>query len=315
MNKTDKIVVEDYMEGERLDAALAGYYENMSRSLIKNYINDGQILVNGQPSKASHKLRTGEEITLTVPSARNPRILPQNLPLEIIYQDHDIALINKPQGLVVHPAHGHWENTLVNSLLYHLDDLSGINGILRPGIVHRLDKDTSGIMAIAKNDRAHRSLASQIKAHTINREYTALVRGTIAENQGLIDAPVGRSKTDRKKMAVVRDGKPAQSQYRVVARFKDFTLVKVKLLTGRTHQIRVHFSYIKHSVAGDPVYGSGQNPFNRTAQILHAHLLGFNHPGNQEYMEFTSPLPEYFQNIIKTLQETSASDSMNFRGT
>ncbi|MDR1159135.1 MAG: RluA family pseudouridine synthase, partial [Syntrophomonadaceae bacterium] len=172
MNKIDKLTVEAHIEGERLDVALAGYYENVSRSLIKKYINDGKILVDGQTSKASHKLQIGEEITISIPPVQNLQILPQNLPLEIIYQDQDIALVNKPQGLVVHPAHGHWENTLVNALLYHLDDLSGINGILRPGIVHRLDKDTSGVMVIAKNDKAHQSLARQIKAHTINREYT-----------------------------------------------------------------------------------------------------------------------------------------------
>ena len=203
--------------------------------------------------------------------------------------------------MVVHPAPGHQDGTMVNALLYHIKDLSGINGDLRPGIVHRLDKDTSGVMVAAKNDAAHRSLAAQIKDHTINREYVALVHGVIKENLGTIDAPIGRSKVDRKKMAVVGNGKPAISHYQVLQRYRNYSLVKVTLLTGRTHQIRVHFAYIKHSVVGDPLYSSAKSHFNLDSQALHAKLLGFIHPVSGQYMEFNSEMPEYFQAIIRQL--------------
>jgi 23S rRNA pseudouridine1911/1915/1917 synthase len=204
--------------------------------------------------------------------------------------------------MVVHPSPGHRDGTLVNALLYHIKDLSGINGDLRPGIVHRLDKDTSGVMVVAKNDAAHRSLAAQIKDHTINREYVALVHGVIKENLGTIDAPIGRSKLDRKKMAVVGNGRVAISNYQVLQRYRNYSLVKVKLLTGRTHQIRVHFAYIKHPVVGDPLYSSAKPHFNLDSQALHARLLGFVHPSSGMYMEFSSELPEYFQAIIRELE-------------
>jgi 23S rRNA pseudouridine1911/1915/1917 synthase len=204
--------------------------------------------------------------------------------------------------MVVHPSPGHQDGTLVNALLYHIKDLSGINGDLRPGIVHRLDKDTSGVMVVAKNDAAHRSLAAQIKDHTINREYVALVHGVIKENLGTIDAPIGRSKLDRKKMAVVGNGRVAISNYQVLQRYRNYSLVKVKLLTGRTHQIRVHFAYIKHPVVGDPLYSSAKPHFNLDSQALHARLLGFVHPSSGQYMEFSSELPEYFQAIIRELE-------------
>jgi 23S rRNA pseudouridine1911/1915/1917 synthase len=216
-------------------------------------------------------------------------------------RDQDIVVIDKPQGMVVHPAHGNWDNTLVNALLYHVKDLSGINGELRPGIVHRLDKDTSGVIVAAKNDMAQRALAEQIKEHSIKREYQALVHGNIKENLGIIEAPIGRSKSDRKKMAVMSDGRPAVSKYQVIKRYKNYTHVKVELLTGRTHQIRVHFAYIKHPVVGDPLYGSGKNQLGISSQALHAFLLGLKHPRNGEYMEFTSPLPDYFKKMLSTL--------------
>ena len=260
------------------------------------------MLVNGAKQKASYHVREGDEISIEIPEPQVLELKPRDIPLEIIYQDEDLAVINKPKGLVVHPAHGNWDYTMVNALLYHIKDLSGINGQIRPGIVHRLDKDTSGVMVVAKNDVAHRSLAAQIKEHSIKREYIALVHGTIKENLGTIDAPIGRSKVDRKKMAVIADGRPAVSNYQVLERYHNYTLVKVELLTGRTHQIRVHFAYIKHPVVGDPLYGSGKKHFNMDSQALHAHLLGFNHPRTGKYLEFTSPLPQYFQDILVSLR-------------
>jgi len=290
------------MDGERLDAFLAEQVEQLSRSAVKNLINEGQVLVNGAKQKASYHVREGDEISIEIPEPQVLELKPRDIPLEIIYQDEDLAVINKPKGLVVHPAHGNWDYTMVNALLYHIKDLSGINGQIRPGIVHRLDKDTSGVMVVAKNDVAHRSLAAQIKDHSIKREYIALVHGTIKENLGTIDAPIGRSKNDRKKMAVIADGRPAVSKYQVLERYHNYSLVKVELLTGRTHQIRVHFAYIKHPVVGDPLYGSGKKHFNLDSQALHAHLLGFNHPRTGKYLEFTSPLPEYFQEILTSLR-------------
>jgi len=304
MDREVLVCVEEELEGERLDAYLAEQVEELSRTLIKNLIASGKVEVGGRPRKASYHVKAGDEIKINVPDIQSVEITPQDLPLEILYQDSDLLVINKPKGMVVHPAHGNWCGTLVNALLYHVHDLSGINGELRPGIVHRLDKDTSGVMVVAKNDRTHRELAAQIKDHTINREYTALVHGKIVENLGTIDAPIGRSKTDRKKMAVVADGRPSVSQYQVLERFSRYTLVKVKLLTGRTHQIRVHFSYIKHPVAGDPLYGTIKKHLGLESQALHAHLLGFIHPGRKVYMEFLSPLPEYFQNILSELRKS-----------
>lgn len=301
MDRTEWITVEPHREGERLDSFLSACFEDLSRSLVKRLIQEGRVLVDGQISKASHIIKGGECLEISIPPPQEIEVAPQDIPLEILYEDEDVIVINKPQGLVVHPAHGNWEGTLVNALMYHVSDLSGINGKLRPGIVHRLDKDTSGVMMAAKNDQAHRQLAEQIKNHTINREYIALVHGIIPENHGMIDAPIGRSKEDRKKMAVIKEGRPARSQYQVMERFRDYTLVKVKLLTGRTHQIRVHFAYIKHSVVGDPLYGSGKKHFDRTAQVLHAHLLGFFHPRTGTYMEFNAPLPAYFQDILEQL--------------
>jgi len=302
VSQTELIIVEEEMDGERLDAFLAEQVEQLSRSAVKNLINEGQVLVNGAKQKASYHVREGDEISIEIPEPQVLEVKPRDIPLEIIYQDEDLAVINKPKGLVVHPAHGNWDYTMVNALLYHIKDLSGINGQIRPGIIHRLDKDTSGVMVIAKNDIAHRSLAAQIKEHSIKREYIALVHGTIKENLGTIDAPIGRSKNDRKKMAVVADGRSAVSKYQVLERFHNYSLVKVELLTGRTHQIRVHFAYIKHPVVGDPLYGSGKKHFNLDSQALHAHLLGFIHPRTGKYLEFTSPLPEYFQDILVSLR-------------
>lgn len=302
MPQNELIIVAEEMDGERLDVFVAEQVEQLSRSVVKSLINEGQVLVNGARQKASYHVREGDEISIEIPEPQVLELVPRDIPLEIIYQDEDLAVINKPKGLVVHPAHGNWDYTMVNALLYHIKDLSGINGQIRPGIVHRLDKDTSGVMVVAKNDVAHRSLAAQIKDHSIKREYIALVHGTIKENLGTIDAPIGRSKNDRKKMAVIADGRPAVSKYQVLERYHNYSLVKVELLTGRTHQIRVHFAYIKHPVVGDPLYGSGKKHFNLDSQALHAHLLGFNHPRTGKYLEFTSPLPEYFQEILTSLR-------------
>lgn len=297
------IIVEEENSGERLDALVSESFNSLSRTMVQNMIKQGHILVDGKPCKPSYRVRESEAVSVVIPEIETLQVRPENIPLEILYEDKDIVVVNKAKGMVVHPAHGNWEGTMVNALLYCIKDLSGINGKLRPGIVHRLDKDTSGIMVVAKNDQAHRSLAEQIKVHSIKREYIALVHGNIKENLGTIDAPIGRSKTDRKKMAVVKEGRRAVSEYEVLERFINYTLVKVTLLTGRTHQIRVHFAYIKHSVVGDPLYGSGKKHLGFDSQALHAHLLGFIHPGNGEYLEFTSPLPEHFQMALKELRE------------
>ncbi len=308
MSRSELHLVEEDLEGERLDAFLAEMVTDLSRTAVKDLITSGQVLVDGESRKPSYRIKEGEEVLITLPEARQVAIVAQNLPLEIIYQDQDIAIVNKPKGMVVHPAQGNWDHTMVNALLYHIKDLSGINGEIRPGIVHRLDKDTSGVMVVAKHDQAHRNLAEQIKERTIKREYQALVHGIIKENLGSIEAPIGRSRTDRKKMAVIADGKPAFSRYRVLERFQNYTLVQVTLLTGRTHQIRVHFSYIKHSVVGDPVYGSTKQHLGLDSQALHACRLGFDHPRTGEYMEFSSELPEIFKQALQKLSKYTLTD-------
>lgn len=308
MSRSELHLVEEDLEGERLDAFLAEMVTDLSRTAVKDLITSGQVLVDGESRKPSYRIKEGEEIMITLPEARQVAIVAQNLPLEIIYQDQDLAVVNKPKGMVVHPAHGNWDHTMVNALLYHIKDLSGINGEIRPGIVHRLDKDTSGVMVVAKHDQAHRNLAEQIKEHTIKREYQALVHGIIKENLGSIEAPIGRSRTDRKKMAVIADGKPALSRYRVLERFQNYTLVQVTLLTGRTHQIRVHLSYIKHPVVGDPVYGSAKHHLGLDSQALHACRLGFDHPRTGEYMEFSSELPEIFKQALQKLGKYTLTD-------
>lgn len=304
MPHLETILVEEDMEGERLDTVVSDQVESLSRSLVKSLVEEGKVLVDGQLRKPSYHVKEGERIEIEVPAAREIKLIPRDIPLDIIYQDQDLAVIDKPKGLVVHPAQGNWDYTLVNALLFHIKDLSGINGELRPGIVHRLDKDTSGLMVVAKNDNAHRGLAEQIKVHGIHREYTALVHGVIAESQGRIEAPIGRSKTDRKKMAVVADGREAVSIYQVLDRLGNYSLVRVQLQTGRTHQIRVHFAYIKHPVVGDPVYGPARRHLGLESQALHASRLGFEHPRSGEYLEFASPLPEYFIRVLDTLRKT-----------
>ena len=304
MLKTEILLVDEKMEGERLDAVVAERLDRLSRSLVKTLIEKGEIKVDGQRQKPAYRLKLGEEVIVKIPAVREIEIKAQDIPLTFIHQDADIAVIDKPKGMVVHPAHGNWENTLVNALLFHVKELSGINGDLRPGIVHRLDKDTSGVILIAKNDLAHQRLTMQMKEQSVKREYIALVHGIIKENLGSIEAPIGRSKLDRKKMAVIAGGRQATSNYQVLERFgnSNYTLLKVGLLTGRTHQIRVHFAYIRHPVVGDPLYGSPKKHLGFDSQALHAYLLGFKHPRSGEYLEFKSDLPPYFECILSDLR-------------
>lgn len=304
--ETRDVVIEGSHEGERLDRFLAETLCDVSRSQVKNLIDEGLVLVGGRPQKPGYRIRKGDIIQVRIPAARETGLVAQEMPLNIVYEDRDLVVIDKPQGLVVHPAHGHWEGTLVNALLYRVKDLSGINGELRPGIVHRLDKGTSGLMVVAKNDQAHRDLADQIKARKIRREYVAVVHGVIRENSGTIDAPIGRSPSDRKKMAVVREGRPAVTHYTVLRRYRDYTLVRARLETGRTHQIRVHFAYIRHPVVGDQVYGPSRSRFELKGQALHACYLAFYHPTTKELLEFDSPFPPYFQELLRQLEKSGA---------
>lgn len=267
---------------------------------MKKIIDTGGVTVNNKTVKANYKLRTGDIVTMNIPESVPLEIIPQNIPLDILYEDDDVIVINKPQGMVVHPAPGHYTDTLVNALLYHCgDSLSGINGIMRPGIVHRIDMDTSGVIMAAKNNNSHRSLALQLAEHSITRKYNAIVYNNIKEDEGTIDKPLGRNPSDRKKMAVVPGGRRAVTHYRVLDRLGKFTYIEAQLETGRTHQIRVHMTYAGHPLLGDSVYGPKKQPFNLKGQVLHARVLGFVHPVTGEYMEFESPLPEYFQKLLE----------------
>ena len=296
-----KLTIDSAMTG-RIDKELAHHLTDISRSQLQKWIEDGNVTVNGEKVKPKYKLAVGDRVVVQPEKPQKIDLEPENIPLDIVYEDDDVIVINKPQGMVVHPAPGHPNHTLVNALLYH-SPLSTINGEFRPGIVHRIDKDTSGLLMIAKNDLAHRSLAAQLKAKTNEREYVALVHGVIKEERGTIDAPLGRSKKDRKKQAVVEDGRHAVTHFKVLERFQHYTLVSCRLETGRTHQIRVHMKYIGHPLAGDPLYGPRKTlPGN--GQYLHARLLGFKHPRTGKQMTFTSPLPEYFQKMIDHLEKT-----------
>lgn len=298
----NKIIITTNYEGMRLDKALSDILTDLSRSYISKLIGDGKVLLNGEVTKASTKLKIGDVISYEIPPLEELKIEKENIPLDLIYEDEDIAIVNKAQGMVVHPAIGHHKGTLVNALLGSIDNLSGINGIIRPGIVHRLDKDTSGLLVVCKNDKAHAFVAAQLKDHTMGREYCALVKGLIQEDDGKIDMPIGRSKQNRQKMAVdAKNGKPAITLFHVEKRFCDYTLISCKLITGRTHQIRVHLSHIGHPVVGDKLYGSKKNQLYDEGQLLHAYRIGLIHPSSKKKMTFTSPLPIYFQNIIDTL--------------
>ncbi|MFZ3173051.1 MAG: RluA family pseudouridine synthase [Carboxydocellales bacterium] len=299
--------VEPEQARTRLDLFLTGEVPELTRTHIQKLIDEGRVTINGTVAKANSKLKPGDEISFVIPEPEELKVEGENIPLEILFEDSDVIVLNKPQGMVVHPAPGNTSGTLVNALLYHCQDLSGINGVMRPGIVHRLDKDTSGVIMVAKNDLAHLSLASQIKDREVTRRYTALVHGSIQESGGIIDTPIGRDPQDRKKMAVVlKNSKQALTRYTVQERFKEYTLVECKLETGRTHQIRVHLAYLGHPVVGDPKYGTRKAHFGLVGQALHAGVLGFKHPRTGEYLEFSAPLPERMAGVVRKLR--SAAD-------
>ena len=290
--------------GERLDRWLCGAAEDPSRSALQKLLEGGAVLVDGVPAAKNHRLRGGETVVVTVPDARPLEAAPQDLPLEIVYEDGDLLVVNKPKGMVVHPAPGSPDGTLVNALLHHCAGrLSSINGVVRPGIVHRIDKDTSGLLIVAKNDFAHNLLAEQIKAHSFTRIYNAVVYGGFGADEGTVDAPIGRNPNDRKKMCVTaKNSRPAVTHYRVLERFERFTHLELRLETGRTHQIRVHMAHIGHPVAGDPVYGPKKVIASLGGQCLHAKTIGFVHPRTGEYLEFTSEPPEVYTAFLERLR-------------
>lgn len=291
--------------GLRIDRYLSDRQEELSRSYLQKLLKDGGVSVNGAPVKSNYKVSCGDRIQLHVPDAAEPDIEAEPMELSILYEDPDILLINKPKGMVVHPAAGHYTGTLVNGLMYHCrGELSGINGVMRPGIVHRIDMDTTGVLIVCKNDRAHSAVAEQLKVHSITRKYYAVVHGVIKEDEGTVHAPIGRHPTDRKKMSInEKNGKDAVTHYRVLRRFRRFTYVECQLETGRTHQIRVHMASIGHPLLGDQVYGPAKCPFpGLEGQTLHAGVLGIIHPTTGEYMEFHAPLPEYFEMLLKKLE-------------
>lgn len=290
-------------ENIRVDKFLSEEMSDLSRSYIQKLIKEGNVYVNERQVKANYKLSSGEEIRFWLPPLKELEIKPEKMELDILYEDEDIILVNKPKDMVVHPCAGRYEHTLVNGLLYHCkDQLSGINGVMRPGIVHRIDKDTTGVLVVCKNDRAHRSLAEQLKEHSITRKYQAIVMGNVKED-GVVDKPIGRSKKDRKKMAIVQDGKRAVTYYHILEQLrKQMTYIECQLETGRTHQIRVHMASIHHPLLGDKIYGPSSQPYSLEGQCLHAGILGFIHPTKKEYMEFEAPLPEYFSDLLEKLK-------------
>ena len=300
----DRFNIKSKDNGMRLDKVLVSFLDNKSRSFISNLIDEGKCLVNGKVAKSSLKVKEGDVVELDIPEAKPLKVTSEDIPLKIIYEDEDILIIDKPQGMVVHPSFGHNEHTLVNAILYHCKDLSGINGVIRPGIVHRIDKDTSGLICVAKNDYAHNFLADQLKNHTMTRTYVALVRGVIKENHGTINMPIGRDKRNRQKMAVTRENsKKAITNFDVIKRYSNNTLVECHLLTGRTHQIRVHMSYIEHPVEGDPLYGGrSYKKLYDGGQLLTAIKLKLIHPRSKKEMEFVTEIPSYFQNILDNLE-------------
>ncbi len=290
-------------DNERLDYFLSLELDEFSRTRIHKLIKDKLVTVNKSYKKPSYLVKEGDTILVQLPEPKFLEITPENIPIEIIYEDDDLAIINKDCGIVVHPAPGNYSGTLVNALMYHMENLSSINGIIRPGIVHRLDKDTSGLIVVAKNDKAHRGLSEQLKYHGVFREYLALVHGNVKQDNGTINAPIGRNQKDRKKMAVTdKNSKEAITHFTVKERYGKYTLVSVRLETGRTHQIRVHFAYVGNPVVGDPVYSSGKNEFNLKRQLLHARKLGFVHPSINTDVEFECELPEDFKKILAKLQ-------------
>ena len=291
-------------EGLRLDRFLSEELEDHSRSFLQKLIKEGLVTVDGKPVKANYRLSAGQQVSVQVREPEEVNIEPQEMPLDILYEDGDVCIVNKPKGMVVHPAAGHYRDTLVNGIMYHCQDsLSGINGSLRPGIVHRIDKDTTGALIICKNDKAHSCIAEQLKEHSITRRYRAIIIGNLSEDEGTVDAPIGRHPTQRKKMAVNRNnGKRAVTHYRVLARFRGYTYIECRLETGRTHQIRVHMASIGHPLLGDTVYGPAKQAYpSLEGQTLHARVIGFVHPTTGAYMEFEAPLPAYFAELLQKL--------------
>lgn len=298
-------VVDSDNSGKRIDRIISEQCDGLSRSAVQKLIDEGNVTVNSLIVTKNYKVKSGDRVTVRIPKPKELEIIAENIPLDIRYEDDDLLVVNKVKGMVVHPAAGNYDGTLVNALMYHCkDSLSGINGVIRPGIVHRIDKDTSGLLIVAKSDFAHISLAEQIKAHTFTREYQSVVYGSFKNDDGTVDAPIGRHPVDRKKMTVtVKNSKNATTHYRVVKRYKDFTHLALRLETGRTHQIRVHMSYIGHPVAGDPVYGPKKVIEYLGGQCLHAGLIGFRHPRTKEYVEIQSELPEYFTGFLRRLKD------------
>lgn len=288
--------------GERIDRFLADS-QDLTRSFLQKILKEGEVIVNGKSVKANYKLRKGDRIEFEIPEAVEPDIVAEDIPLSILYEDADVLVVDKPKGMVVHPAAGHYSRTLVNAVMYHCKGgLSGINGVLRPGIVHRIDRDTTGSIIICKNDMAHNEIARQLKEHSINRRYRAIVTGVLKDEEGTIEGAIGRDKKDRKKMAITADGKPAVTHYRVLQRFRHYTYVECVLETGRTHQIRVHMASIGHSLLGDEVYGRRSDKYKCEGQCLHAMTLGFHHPRTGEYIEVNAPLPPYFEHLLAVLE-------------
>lgn len=303
--ETIKQTVPEKLANLRVDKYLSEALPDYTRSFLQKVVKEGGVLADGKAVKASYKVRSGECLEVRIPEAKEPDILPEAIPLEILYEDQDLLVVNKPKGMVVHPSAGHYSGTLVNALMYHCkDQLSGINGILRPGIVHRIDMDTTGSLVVCKNDMAHSAIAEQLKSHSITRKYRAIVHGVLNADEGMIDAPIGRHPIDRKKMAVNRkNGKTAITHYRVLKRYRQFTYIECELETGRTHQIRVHMSSVGHPILGDAVYGPSKCPYRLQGQTLHAQTIGFLHPRTGAYMEFQAPLPDYFEELLRKLPE------------
>lgn len=297
-------IVPEKSSGLRIDKFLTESCPNYTRSFLQKLLKSELVEVNGKPVKSSYKTAAGDTVTFEVPEAVEAEITAQEMPLDILYEDEDVILINKPKGMVVHPAAGHYEGTLVNGLMHHCrEQLSGINGVMRPGIVHRIDMDTTGVLIVCKNDLAHNSIAEQLKVHSITRKYYAVVFGSLKDDEGTIHAPIGRHPNDRKKMSInSKNGKDAVTHYKVLERFHGYTLVECRLETGRTHQIRVHMASIGHPLLGDQVYGPAKQPFRLQGQTLHAGVLGFLHPRTGEYMEFSAPLPKYFEELLEKLR-------------
>ncbi|MFV5893453.1 MULTISPECIES: RluA family pseudouridine synthase [unclassified Bacillus cereus group] len=302
MSEVVQVTVAAEQKNERIDKFVAGINNEWSRTQVQQWIKDDVVTVNGKAVKGNYKVKEEDEITVTIPEPEELDIQPEDLNLEIYYEDADVLVVNKPRGMVVHPAPGHTSGTLVNGLMHHCTDLSGINGVMRPGIVHRIDKDTSGLLMVAKNDMAHESLVNQLVAKTVTRRYKAIVHGVIPHDKGTIDAPIARDKKERQSMTVDENGKNAVTHFQVLERFKDFTLVECRLETGRTHQIRVHMKYIGYPLAGDPKYGP-KKTLGMNGQALHAGILGFDHPRTGEYIQFEAPIPEVFEDALNILRK------------